>query len=285
MTRLFSICLITVLGATTSHAGPAEAAIVAIMKLSDAPSYSWVATVADDARTYDIFGKTIRGGFTEVKMPVINSVRRKLGRSATDTQIALIFRGNVECVIKTDDGWRKPSELPMLAWNQSRPMRTGTPARASVFGIPRGSSQGSMSRLPATATRDIDVDRGYSNLQLGISHPHEELGVIVGSHEGLQVEDDVVTGSLSALGAQLLLVRDGQKYIEPLAARGTFKIWLRDGTVTKYQVTLEGTLNIHLQSGRRKVQVHQVTDTVLRDVGTTAFEVPAQAREKLGSGS
>ncbi|MGH7956079.1 MAG: hypothetical protein ACREH8_03595 [Opitutaceae bacterium] len=67
---------------------------MAIMRLSDEPSYSWVATVADDARTYDIFGRTIRGGYTHVTMPVINTVRRKLGRSVTDTEIDLIFRGN-----------------------------------------------------------------------------------------------------------------------------------------------------------------------------------------------
>ena len=283
MKRLFPVCLIVGIGAAMSYADPADSAIVAIMKLSDAPSYSWVATVADDARTYDIFGKTIRGGFTEVKMPVINSVRRKLGRSVTDTQIALIFRGNVECVIETDDGWRKPSELPMLAWNQSNPMRAGTAARAAVFGVPRGSSQGSTPHLPNATTREIEAGRGYSNLQLGISHPHEELGVIVGSHQSFQVEDDIVTGALNDLGAQLLLVRDGQKYIEPLTAAGTFKVWLRDGMVTKYQVTLEGILNVHLQSGRRKVQVHQITDTILKDVGTTAFDVPAQARAKLGT--
>jgi hypothetical protein len=125
-------------------------------------------------------------------------------------------------------------------------------------------------------------DRLYSNLQLAISHPHEELGVIVGSYEQLSVDGDVVTGSLTNLGAQLLLVRDGQKYIEPISASGTFKLWLRNGIVAKYQVTLEGWLNIHVQSGRRKVEVHQVTDTVLKDVGTTSFDVPDQARAKLG---
>jgi hypothetical protein len=284
MKRLFPVCLVAGIGAAYSYADSAESAIVAMMRLTDEPNYSWVATVADDARTYDVFGKTIRGGFTEMKMPVINSVRRKLGRSVTDTQIALIFRGNVDCVIETDDGWRKPAELPMLAWNRSEaPLLRGTPARASVFGVPRGSIQGSISHLPKMNNREVEIGRAYSNLQLGISHPHEELGVIVGSHQEFHVENDVVTGSLNDLGAQLLLVRDGQKYIEPILATGTFKVWLRDGMVTKYQVTLEGILKIHLQSGKRKVQVHQVTDTILKDVGTTTFEVPAQAREKLGT--
>jgi hypothetical protein len=137
--------------------------------------------------------------------------------------------------------------------------------------------------MPRVADRRDGKDTPYSNLQLGISHPHEELGVIVGSYQELKVEGDVVTGSLTDLGAQLLLVRDGQKYIEPLRAAGTFKLWLRNGMVAKYQVTLEGVLRIHVQSGRRQVEVHQVTDTVLKDVGTTTLDVPDQARAKLGA--
>ena len=284
MKRLFPACLVVLLGARGSYANPTQDAIIAIMRLSDQPNYTWVATVSDDARTYDIFGKTIRGGFTHVKMPVINSVRRKLGRSVTDTQIDLIFRGNVECVIETDEGWRRPAELPMSSWNasESRRLRASV-APGSVFGIPRGSIQGSTIHQPKVVDRNAGAARTYSNLQLALSHPHEELGVIVGSHNELRIEGELVTGTLTDLGAQLLLVRDGQEYIEPIAATGTFKLWIRDGIVSKYQITLEGMLNVHLQSGRRRVEVHQVTDTILKDVGTTAFEVPAQAREKLGT--
>lgn len=282
MKRLFSVCLAVSLGAPGVVAGPIEPAIMAIMRLSDEPNYSWVATVSDDARTYDIFGRTILGGFTRVKMPVINTVRRKLGRSVKDTQIDLIFRGNVECVIDTDEGWKRPAELPMLAWDAGGAARLGAAGRGSTLGIPRG-VQGTRIYSPPVASQGSARDRLYSNLQLAISHPHEELGVIVGSYEQLSVEDDVVTGSLTNLGAQLLLVRDGQEYIEPISATGTFKVWLRNGIVAKYQVTLQGLLNIHVQSGRRKVEVHQVTYTILKDVGTTSFDVPDQARAKLGT--
>ena len=251
---------------------------MAIMRLSDAPNYSWVATVCDDARTYDIIGRTERGGYTRVTMPVINTVRRKLGRSVTDTDIELIFRGNVECVIATDQGWSRPTELPMLSWDAPQPARV----HGSVFGGPRGAGQGTRVYGPKMADRRAG-DRVYSNLQLGISHPHEELGVIVGSHREFVVEGDTVSGTLTDLGAQLLLVRDGQKYIQPVGAAGTFKLWLRNGAVTRYRVDLEGVLDIQVQSGRRKVEVHQVTDTVLKDIGTTTFDVPDQARAKLGT--
>src|SRR5215212_3330822 len=111
MKRLLPVCLVVSVMIPRGEAGPTESAILAAMRLSEQPNYSWVATVSDDARTYDIVGKTARDGFTAVKMPVVNSVRRQLRRSVTDTEMDIIFRGNVACVIQTDEGWRKPDEL------------------------------------------------------------------------------------------------------------------------------------------------------------------------------
>ena len=255
---------------------------MAIMRLSDQPSYSWVATVQDDARTYDIDGKTVRGGFTHVKMPVINTVRRRLGRSVTDTRIELIFRGNVACVLRTEDDWKTPEELPEPQEERdtdppnTRP-GSAIPGAGAIYG---GLMKGAVIRRPATRIPERD-EQQYSNLQLGISHPHEELGVIVSSHVDFVVEHDTVTGTLTDLGAQLLLVRDGQKQITPQRAAGTFKLWLRDGMVSKYQVKLQGILTVDTPNGRRHVAVNQTTHTILKDIGTTKFEVPEQARVKL----
>jgi hypothetical protein len=182
-------------------------------------------------------------------------------------------------VIETEEGWKTPAELPMQGYGRDSSRRAGSLTPASVFGVPRGSIQRPAIHRPTVVAER--GDRRYSNLQLGISHPHEDLGVIVGSHVALSVEGDTVAGSLSDLGAQLLLVRDGQDSIEPIHAAGTFRIWLRNGIVARYQVRLEGVLNVQVPSGRRRVEVRQVTDTTLKDVGTTAFEVPEPARLKL----
>ena len=278
MPRLLPICLISPLAILSSHAGPTEASIMAMMRLSDQPSYSWTATVSDDARTYDIFGKTTRGGFTFVKMPLVNSIRRQLRRSVTDTQIALVFRGNVDCVIETDEGWMRPHELSSLSPGDTGANGDRVLPGATSRTVPIRSST---RRMPRTAS-DPAADRGYSNLQLGVSHPHEELGVMVGSHAQLTVEGDIVSGTLTPLGAQLLLVRDGQEKIQPLRAGGTFKVWLRDGIVSKYQVKLEGRLRVQVGVGAREIEVRQSTDTILKEIGSTTFEVPVQARQKLG---
>lgn len=281
MKQLVTLFLVTLVSALCGRAGPVETSIVATMRLSEQPSYSWVATISDDARTYDVLGQTVRGGLTRVRMPVINSVRRQLGRSTTDTQIDLIFRGNVECVVETDDGWKRVSELPPTPPNEVQTSAAGTSILVPGLPWPAGGS-GRIRIASGSGPRDAGP-RSYSNLQLGISHPHEELGVIVGSHREWKVEGDVITGELTELGAQLLLVRDGQENIMPLNARGTFKIWLRDGMVAKYQVTLAGTLRVTVASGRKEIQVNQLSETVLKDIGTTTFEVPAEARAKLGA--
>jgi hypothetical protein len=283
MKRLLSVCLVVWLANVAAlRAGPLENAIVAAMRLSDQPNYSWVATVTDDARTYYVDGKTVRGGFTFVKMPVINSVRRRLGRSVTDTQIEMIFRGNVDCVLATDDGWKKPDKLPP----PDEELDEGAPEGTIGSAIPGlGSMNGGMIKGRAIRQRrprrTEPEERHYSNLQLAISHPHEELGVIVSSHKEFKIEEDNVTGTLTDLGAQLLLVHDGQKEITPLVAVGSFKLWLRDGIVTKYQVRLEGVLEVETPKGRRKIEVHQTSETLLKDVGTTKFDVPEQARKEL----
>lgn len=123
---------------------------------------------------------------------------------------------------------------------------------------------------------------GFSNLQLTLSRPHEEVAVLVASHVELKAEGDVVSGTLTETGAKLLLVHEGQKEITPLQASGTFRLWIKEGQLVKYEVKLEGTLAISTSSGRREVTVHQVSTTLLKDVGTTTFEVPEEARKKLG---
>ena len=115
-------------------------------------------------------------------------------------------------------------------------------------------------------------------LQFGVTHPHEELEIIVSSFTTMDVSGDVVTGTLSPLGAALLLVRAEQIDVEPLAAEGQFKLWLDRGALIKYQLKLEGVV---MFDGGRKTHVHVRAHTTLKDIGTTQVNVPDAAREKL----
>ena len=115
-------------------------------------------------------------------------------------------------------------------------------------------------------------------LQFGVTHPHEELEIIISSFTTMDVADDVVTGTLSPLGAALLLVRSEQIDVDPLAAEGQFKLWLDRGALIKYQLKLEGVVTF---DGGRQTHVQVRAHTTLRDIGTTEVSLPNAAREKL----
>ncbi len=256
-------------------AGPTDTAIVAAMKLPDAKNYSWVTTVEDDARTYNISGQTDQSDFSLVTMPMVAAVRRRVGRGSapSDNQVEAIFKGAERCVLRTPDGWKTPAELA----DQARAAARGGPGGA---GFPGGAFPGGG---PPRGRRGAGHPPApYSNLQSNLARPHEEVGVIVGSYTDIRAEGDVITGTLSETGAKLLLVHPGQNELTPLKAGGTFRLWVRDGALVKYELRLEGTLAVETPAARREVEVHQKSTTELKAVGTTIFTVPEEARMKLG---
>ncbi|HEY1111106.1 MAG TPA: hypothetical protein VGE76_20790 [Opitutaceae bacterium] len=261
------------LGATALRAGPTEDAIIDLMRLGEQSSYTWVMTISDDARTYDIDGKTDRAGYSRVTMPMINVVRRRLGRDVTDNRVEAIFVSNAACVLRTPLGWLRPDKLPEPD-SLSDYERLG-----ATSAVPIGKKRRTILTAPGGA--GPKEPRSYSNLQLAISPPHEELAVIVSSHQEFKVDGEVVSGTLTEVGAALLLVRDGQPHITPLNASGDFKVWLRGRLPIRYQTNLKGTLAIASEKGEVKIAVQQRTFATIRDIGTTVVEVPEEAKIAL----
>ena len=123
----------------------------------------------------------------------------------------------------------------------------GSTGHAPIFGVKGGSGtvlRGSIMGPPTPKGKRREGPQAYSNLQLAISHPHEDLAVIVSGHTSLKVEGDTATGTLTELAAQLLLVHDGQNEISPARAEGTFRLWINGGMVTKYQVQQIGRAHV-----------------------------------------
>lgn len=279
MKRFYPACLVLWLGVVALRAGPTEDAVIALMRLGDQSSYTWVATISDDARTYDIDGKTDQAGYSRVKMPMINAIRRRLGRDVTDSQAEAIFLGTTTCVLQTPLGWFRPENLPEAHVLADHERGSGGASTVAVSGKGILSLPG-LPSLPGGASKSKEP-RAYSNLQLALSPPHEELAVIVSSHLDFKVEGDVVTGTFTELGARLLLVRDGQPNITPIKAAGEFKVWLRGGLPIRYQTDLRGTLGVASDKGHVQVGVQQRTFTVISNVGTTEVDIPEQAKLAL----
>jgi hypothetical protein len=284
MKPLFA-ALVVVLAVGDARSGPTERTVLAAMKLSEQPNYSWVSTVVDDARTYEIEGRTQRHGYTWVRLPMVLTIARRVGRWGGQ-EIEAFFHGNEPCLLRTPRGWQTMRELPRWSqdWDENDEWLFAAQTRgAARWSLTANNATGvdpasPFARMLQANPPDVDGGPPHSNAQFGVSHPHEELGVIVTSHISLQGDGNTITGSLSDLGAQLLLVRDGQQDIRPLAAAGSFRLQIRNGIVVAYTLKLEGLLEV---DGRR-VHVHQISNTVVKNIGTTRLETPPEARERLG---
>ncbi|MEY4939980.1 MAG: hypothetical protein RIQ93_1715 [Verrucomicrobiota bacterium] len=270
------VLLFVVVVSGFSRAGPADSMILAAMKLSEEMNYSWVSTVTDDARTYDIEGKTERGGFTWVRLPMIDSIAQRIG-SRGDNEIQAVFRGARDFVILTENGWKTLAELPYRDRGRHEHYMTGGSAVQIGAGSLLNPDPFGRNGVYALPPPRWEKHRPYSNAQFGVSFPHEELGVIVSSSTALEVEGDTASGVLADLGAQLLLVRDGQEDVTPVTAAGRYQLWCKAGRVVRYSVKLEGILNV---SGRR-IHVQQSVVTEVRNVGATAVVAPEDARQKF----
>jgi hypothetical protein len=281
MRRPTFIALLNVFATAAAVAGPVDSTIVAAMKLPEAPNYSWRTDVVDDGRTYEIVGATDRAtDYSLVTLPLVNAVARRTARGggASSNIATVIFKGSEQFVIQSDEGWRRSDE-PSAVEERGGGRRGGFGGPPGMGG-PRGRSSRGGGRSPGGP--EAGAAPAYSNLQNTLSRPHEEIALIVAGAADLKVEGEVVTGSLPETTAALLLVHAGQKEITPLRAGGTVRLWVRNGTLVKYETRLEGVLSVEGSSGRRQVTVHQTATTTLSEVGTTKVEVPAEAKKKLG---
>ena len=278
MNSLAHACVALVGTAASACASPTDRVIIAAMKLSEQPNYSWFSTIDDTSGAFEIEGRTAPPGVTWVRMPMVSSIGRRLGREA-DTQLEAIFHGRAAGVFRVGQEWKALAELSPPRPRERNGGRPGPMVRGSAagsFGIPGGQSVGAA----APFLEDRRRMPRFGDLQLGVTHPHEELAIVVSSFASMECRDDVVTGSLTEVGATLLLIRAEHADVEPVTSAGTFRLWLKDGVVIKYQLRLEGTVLV----GRwKQVSVKTNTTTVLKDIGTTIVPLPAEAREKLAA--
>jgi hypothetical protein len=281
--KMLPAAIVAIFAATDAGAHTRETAIVAVMKLSEEPNYSWTCTITDDARTYDIEGKTERG-FTWQRQPMPKVVARRLGREAAH-DLESIFSAPLRYVIRTEHGWKTLEELPKQHedWNDDQWVYVTVPSPVfRTADMPADYDPLGLAGLPTTIAVPVmanedEEGKVYSNAQFALALPHDELGIVVSSHVDFEVEGDVAYGTLTDIGSQLLLVHDGHEYIQPVTGGGRFKIWLKGDAVEKYSLELAGIVVVD----RKAVYVRQKSTTVLKDVGCTKVEVPSDARRRL----
>ena len=298
-------CCLLIPGVVAARADPAGAVIVAATKLSEADNYSWISSTERDSRTAEMRGKTNSAGYSLVTFlgyapPVAPPGGRSVHSDIPGDSIHTVWMGDTKYVIQVGDNWTSldgPSDTSAKSGTASRSASGGGTSRVDAgsgmsgsgldnggLGRSGGGRRGGGGRGRGSRSGggggSGDTEMGApARFPAGINLPHEELGLIMVNYTNLHMEGEVISGTLTQIGAELLIVPPGSKDAPPEGATGTFRLWIKDGMVTKYELQLSAKT----APGGRSVRggFSETITVVLTDIGSTPLNVPEAAKRRL----
>jgi len=110
--------------------------------------------------------------------------------------------------------------------------------------------------------------------------PAAELQDLVSKTAELKKDDDVCSGALTEDGAKSLLTMFGRRGGNAPAttdAKGSLKVWMKDGAITKYETKVSGKREINGETR----DIERNTTIEIKDVGKTKIDLPDEAKKKL----
>jgi hypothetical protein len=241
-TLAITLSALAALGSTTTWAGEAEDKLSdAVKKLADAANYTWTSST-------EISGAPMRLSPTTGKTEKGGFTH--LATEAFDNSIEVVRKGTNGVIKIADEPWKSPSELP-------EPNFGG--------GMPDPASMGAMfgRRLMAARTPSDDIEAALKRMK------------------PLKIESDGISGEFTEQGIQEYLKesRRGRRFSEPKNAKGTVRVWIKDGVLVKSVLDTEATM----EGPQGEMTMQTITTTEVKDVGTTKVVVPEDAKKKLGS--
>jgi hypothetical protein len=245
MLRRLILSAVMVAGcAGVSRAAALDDVQAAVQKLANADSYSWTTTVEGGFGAGTTEGKTQKDGLTTL------SITRQ------DNTFEVVIQGD-KGAIKTDDGWKSASE-----------------AAASDGGGGGGGGGG------------FSPERFLARMIQNYKTPAATAGDIVGKLQNVQKTDDGYSADLPADVVKELLApprrrnadanNPGPEISNPT---GSIKIWVKDGTLSKEEQNVKGTVSFN---GNDR-DIDRTTTTEFKDVGSTTITIPDEAKAKLNA--
>jgi hypothetical protein len=210
----------------------------AILKLSQAESYSWTISSTNTGDTADKFGfasgegKTELGGLTWL-------------RTQETPPVEMVVKG-AKTAVRLDDGWALEHDL---------------------------SGAGTVRRHPnLTAVRSLKSR----------SRPAAEASDLLKRAKDLSTRVEGYFGSdLTPEDTKELLhkyLRTSGRTVDVTSASGSLAFWVRDGTLTKYEVVLRGTVTFSAPKPSTW-SADQVMTVTLSEIGTSRVDVPAEVKK------
>ena len=111
--------------------------------------------------------------------------------------------------------------------------------------------------------------------------PAAQIVDLLGKTQEIRKEGDVYSADLTEAGAKAQLAmgggRRGGNPPEISNAKGSVRISIKDGLVSKYELRLQGTMTINGEDR----DINRMITIEIKDVGKTNLEVPDEAKQKL----
>lgn len=149
-----------------------------------------------------------------------------------------------KAAIKTADGWKTAAEA--------------------------GQDDGSGQRNPA---------RMVARMVQNFKAPAAQVADLVDKVKELKKDGDAYAGELTEEGAKAQMTFGGRGGNGPeiSGAKGSVKVWVKDGLVSKMELKVQGKIT---RNGN-DVDIDRTTITEIKDVGTTKVTIPEDAKKKL----
>ena len=213
----------------------------AAKNLTSKGNYSWKTTV-DAGGGGGGGGGRFRPGPTDGKADKDGTIFLSMTRG--ENTIEAVLKGS-KGALKTQDGWKSLSEAAEEGGDQPGPGRFLARTLQNF-------------KAPATEAEDL-----------------------ANKAKDLKKSDEAYTGDLTEEGVKQIFARGprrpGGEAPSPSNAKGSVKFWLKDGTLSKYQYNVQGTMEFN----GNEVNINRTTTVEIKDVGTTKVSVPEEAKKKL----
>jgi hypothetical protein len=165
-----------------------------------------------------------------------------LAMSRGDNGMDAVLKGG-KGVLKLDEGWKTVSEVAEDSAQQGAP-------------------------------------RMVARMLQAFKAPAAEAADLAGKAKELKLTDGAYSGELTAEAAKEMLQfgrRGGANAPEVSGAKGSVKFWLKDGSLTKYEYSVQGTVSVN---GNDR-DLNRKNAVEIKDVGTSKVTVPEEAAKKL----
>lgn len=237
------LCVLAAAALGLRAAEPKDEAQAALKSLREKSNYSWISKLDLPGSPFTpapIHGKWEKGGFTMVS------------QESDGNKLEAVLKGDAG-VVKFDNAWKTSNEL--------------SPAE------------------PGASPQEFNPARMMALVLLSAPSPVEQLQELFGKVKAFKsAEGGVIICELAEDGAQDLLRfgpgrRGGGGPRGPGAkdAKGNVKLWVKEGTVVKYELTATGTVKF----GDNEFPMEPKTTVEIKDIGSTKVDAPEAATKKL----